>query len=271
MKLSKYFALVLAMLVAFASTTSGAFAANKQFVGIVNNGPIILPAFCGDDETKSGYVSAPGMPLLSSAGNGVAGGIIVQPGFTDLTNIASLSSLPQGNARFNVVLNPQAGTPFGFVAVAYTFVRNATPNTTRSAVSILPLSALDGSLVFNSKLIKGKQLNINAFVNTDLFAQRGSLINLIGNLANQPAFPNSNSSNFQLKAIAPVLINLDPNSGIAQTFTSGFALNTADGPFAVGSGQVAVNSSATSVNCGTVVTLAAVQAAAQAAAATQMK
>lgn len=269
MKLSKYLALFLAMLVSFASTTSGAFAANKQFVGLVNNGPIILPAFCGDSETRSNYVSAPGMPLQSSAGNGIAGGIIVQPGFADLLDIPNLANLPQGNARFNVVLNPQPGIPFGFVAVAYTFVRNATPNTTRTAVSILPLSALDGSLVFNSKLIKGKQLNVNAFVNTDLFAQRGSLINLIGLV--QPSFPNSNSSNFQLKAIAPVLVNLDPNSGIAQTYTSGFALNTPDGPFGVGTGQIAVNSSATSVNCGTVVTLAAVQAAAQALGTTQMK
>lgn len=269
MKLSKYFALVLAMLVTFASTTSGAFAANKQFIGLVNNGPIILPTFCGDAETKSNYVTGPNMPLLSSAGNGIAGGIIVQPGFADLTDIANLANLPQGNARFNVVLNPQPGTPFGFVAVAYTFVRNATPNTTRTAVSILPLSALDGSLVFNSKLIKGKQININAFVNTDLFAQRGSLINLIGLV--QPSFPNNNSSNFQLKAIAPILINLDPASGIAQTFSSGFTLNVPEGPFAVGTGQVPVASSATTVNCGTVVTVTAVQAAAQQAAATQMK
>lgn len=267
MKLSKYFALVLAMLALFVSTTSGAFAANKQFIGLVNNGPIILPAFCGDDETKSGYVSAPGMPLLSSAGNGIAGGIIVQPGFADLLDIPNLGTLPQGNLRFNVVLNPQAGLPFGLVAVAYTFVRNNTPNTTRTGVSILPLSALDGSLIFNSKLIKGKQLNVNAFVNTDLFAQRNSLLNLL-NIFNSPG---NNSSNFRLKAIAPVLVNLDPNSGIAQTFSSAFALNVNEGPFAVNSGQVAVNSSATSVNCGTVVTLAAVQAAAQTLGATQMK
>lgn len=257
------------MLALFVSTTSGAFAANKQFIGLVNNGPIILPAFCGDDETRSGYVSAPNMPLQSSAGNGIAGGIIVQPGFADLFDIPNLSNLPQGNLRFNVVLNPQAGLPFGFVAVAYTFVRNSSPNTTRTAVSILPLSALDGSLIFNSKLIKGKQLNVNAFVNTDLFAQRGSLINLIGLV--QPSFPNNNSSNFQLKAIAPVLVNLDPNSGIAQTYSNSFALNVNQGPFAVTSGQVNVNNSATTVNCGSVVTLAAVQAAAQTLGATQMK
>jgi hypothetical protein len=269
MKLSKIFALSVAMVLSFASATNGAFAANKG-VSVQNN-PIILPAYCGDDETKSGFVSAPGLPLLSSAGVGEAGGIIVQPGFTDLTNIPALSNLPQGNARFNIILNPQPGTPFGFVAVAYTFVRNATPNTTRSAVSILPLSSLDGSLLFNNKLVKGKQLNLTAYVNTDLFSQRGKLINLIGNLANQPAFPNSNSSNFQLKAIAPVLVNLDPNAGIAQTFSSGFALNVNQGPFAVTTGQFAVNPSGTSLNCGTVVTSAAVQAAGQAAGAAQMQ
>ncbi len=269
MKLSRSFALFLALLISFASATSGAFAAHQGV--IVQNSPIILPAYCGDDETKSGFVSTPGLPLLSSAENGVAGGIIVQPGFSDLLDIPGLASLPQGNARFNITLNPQPGTPFGFVAVAYTFVRNATPNTTRTAVSILPLSALDGTLLFNNKLVKGKQLNLTAYVNTDLFSQRSKLINLIGNLANQPAFPNSNSSNFRLKAIAPVLINLNPNAGIAQTFSSGFALNVDQGPFAVTSGQFNVNPSGTSVNCGSVVTNAAVQAAAQAAGQAQMQ
>lgn len=269
MKVSKYFALFLALLLSFASATSGAFAAHQGVV--VQNSPILLPAYCGDDETKSGFVSTPGLPLLSSAEVGVAGGIIVQPGFVDLLDIPGLTSLPQGNARFNITLNPQPGIPFGFVAVEYTFVRNATPNVTRTGLSILPLSALDGSLLFNNKLVKGKQLNLTAYVNTDLFAQRGSLINLIGNLANQPAFPNTQSSNFQLKAIAPLLVNLNSNAGIAQTFTSGFALNVNQGPFAVSTGQFNVNPSGTTVNCNSVATNAAVQAAAQAAGAAQMK
>ncbi len=204
-----------------------------------------------------------------TAVDGVAGGIIVQPDFTDLTDLAALTPWPQGNLRFNVVLNPQGGTPFGFVVVAYTFVRNNTPNTTRLGLSILPLSALDGSLVFNNKLVKGKQLNLNAFVNTDLFAQRGSLLNLISLV--QPGFPNNNSSNFQLKAIAPVLVNLDPNNGIAQTFTSGFTLNVNQGPFAVSTGQVPVNASGAVINCNSLLTNATVQSAARTTGVAQMK
>lgn len=250
----KYLAFLLAVVMAFATSTTGAFA--------VTGTPILIPAECGDSLTTAGFVSSPGFPLGAKAGVGVAGGVIVQSNFSDITDIANLAPLPKGNLGFTTVLNQQTGTPLLLIVVAYTFV-NAGGNTI-SAVSLLPTAAVDGNITVNTKLIKGKQLQLKITADTDLYNLRTALTNQIGEN------PNVDSTNFQLKGIASLVTNTGASGTQAVAYANNFALNVPSALFPPVDNvtNVTVSKSTANLNCSSFATTPPVINAVNAAAAT---
>ncbi|HEY9685055.1 MAG TPA: hypothetical protein V6C89_03540 [Drouetiella sp.] len=255
----KYLAFLLTVAMAFATSTAGAFAVTGP------NNPIIIPAECGDSLTTAGFVSSSGFPLAATAGEGVAGGVIVQPNFTDITDIANLAPLPKGNLGFTTVLNQQTGTPLLLIEVAYTFVNGG--GTTISAISLLPTAAVDGNIATNTKLLKGKQLQLKITADTNLFNLRTVLTNNIGEN------PNVDSTNFQLRGIAPLVTNTGAAGTQAIAYANNFALNVPSALFPPVDNQtnVTVNKSTSNLNCSSFATLQPVLNAVHAAALTSVK
>jgi|688.fasta_scaffold237897_2 hypothetical protein len=253
----RYLAFLLAVAMAFATSTAGAPAATGN--------PTLIPAECGDALTTAGFVSSPGFPLGAKAGAGVAGGVVVQSNYSDITDIANLAPLPKGNLGFTAVLNQQTGTPLLLIVVAYTFVNAG--GTTVTAVSLLPTAAVDGNITVNTKLLKSKQLQLKITADTDLYNLRTVLTNQIGEN------PNADSTNFQLKGIGSLVTNTGASGTQAVAYGNNFILNVPSALFPPvdNATNVTVSKSTTNLNCSSFATSPPVITAVQAAAATAGK